>query len=114
MTSAYMTTAKRKKVQYPQLIRLFIRQLLGWQLSGNPVLNISKPIVLVGNIYLRSASVFKLQTKVYISVFMFKCITFIPPYFSLQRTRQVFLLLWGVNCDIHSESLLEITVFNTS
>lgn len=39
---------------------------------------------------------------------MLKCITFIPPYFGLQRTRQV-LLLWGVNCDIRSESIMEIT-----
>lgn len=40
---------------------------------------------------------------------MLKCITFIPPYFGLQRTRQVVLLLWGVNCDIRSESIMEIT-----
>lgn len=40
---------------------------------------------------------------------MLKSITFIPPYFGLQRTRQVVLLLWGVNCNIRFESIMEIT-----
>lgn len=83
-------------MEHPQLIRLFIRQLLGWQFSGNPVLNISKTYCSFIT-HLRSASVFKLDTKVYIFVFMLNASLLFPFILDYKVPDRLFTCFGGVN-----------------